>query len=291
MSSQRLLKARALERDRWVESATSVLAEDPTYLAAWLIGSLARDDFDEWSDVDLVVVVSNQHAVSAASDAVFGHLGSVLSTREVKANAPDGGRFVTVIYANAFGPLAVDWHWQPKKKAVVPADARVLFDKLGLALSVSSHEDLHPPRPYQPPKDPTEAAAVQVRYFWAMIPTTCKFIGRGWSRSVEDMIQMLERSAGEVAVFVDEPLHSPSSEPLSRLRELMTQMERFGELLQSRSVDVRADIALAKEAVGFIDEYPDNDSEEAHEPTSEAALATQSVLLDIQHPDRCRLAP
>lgn len=174
------LQGRALERDRWVSSVVPVLAEDPAYLGAWLIGSLASGDHDEWSDIDLVIVVSDEGAESPASDAVFSLLGSVLSTREVKANAPEGGRFVSVMYATAFGPIAVDWHWQPVSGAVVPADARILFDKLGLPVSKFPYEELHPPRPYQPPEDPLEAAAAQARFFWAMIPTTCKFLGRRW---------------------------------------------------------------------------------------------------------------
>lgn len=277
------LQARALERDRWVSSVVLVLAEDPTYLAAWLIGSLARGDHDEWSDVDLVVIVSDKRAVSPARNAVFSLLGSVLSTREVKANASEGGRFVSVMYRTAFGPIAVDWHWQPVSGAVVPADARILFDKLGLPVSKFPHEELHPPRPYQPPEDPLEAAAAQSRFFWSMIPTTCKFLGRGWSPAVEDMIKMLERSAGEVALFLGMPLDPSRGESLSRMRKLMNQMKRFAELLQAKGVRLDTDIALAEESVVLVEdlggEAKDAGARERLAP--ERALATQAVLLEV----------
>lgn len=284
MSSRtKQLQARALERDRCVSSVALVLTEDATYLAAWLIGSLARGDHDEWSDVDLVVVVTDEHAVSAASDAVFALLGSVLSTREVKANAPEGGRFISVMYATAFGPIAVDWHWQPVSGAVVPAGARILFDKLGLPVSKFPHEELYPPRPYQPPEDPLEAAAAQVRFFWAMIPTTCKFLGRGWTPAVEDMIKMLKRSAGAVALFLGMPLDPSRGEPLSKMRELMNQMKRFADLLQAKGVRVDADVAMAEEAFAFVD---DTGGDAGHAGVRERlaperALATQGVLLEV----------
>ncbi len=44
-------------REAWLERAVERLEADPAISAAGFVGSLGRGDADDWSDIDLLIVV------------------------------------------------------------------------------------------------------------------------------------------------------------------------------------------------------------------------------------------
>ncbi len=59
MSTEQRLKELRAERDALLLEATALLEGDERVVAAWLHGSLGRGTADEWSDIDLWVVLAD----------------------------------------------------------------------------------------------------------------------------------------------------------------------------------------------------------------------------------------
>ena len=56
------MEAHRQGRETLLESIVAALAADERFVAAWLTGSYARGDADAVSDIDLTVVVADEHA-------------------------------------------------------------------------------------------------------------------------------------------------------------------------------------------------------------------------------------
>lgn len=131
MSSVESLQIRRDERAALLQRALEVLREDRRVVAAWLFGSLGRGDADDLSDIDLWVVVSDEHmeAVHSTRREYVGSLGEPILIEEAPQNAPSGGAYLLVLYGGVAGPHQVDWYWQPQSSAFIPQDTRLLFDR------------------------------------------------------------------------------------------------------------------------------------------------------------------
>lgn len=169
---QDLPRRRELERDRLLERIVAVLAADERVVAAWLGGSLGRGRGDAWSDLDLWVVVADEHAadVGEGRREFVAAVGAPVLIEEAPQNAPAGGAYLLVLYGGETGAQVVDWSWQPRSVARVPKECRLLFDRVGVppapvAVSLGEHE---------------RAAALTdaVAVFWVAIAVAGKEIAR-----------------------------------------------------------------------------------------------------------------
>src|SRR5579859_5096987 len=102
-----------LARQEWLDNASRVLSADRRVRAVILYGSLAREDADVWSDVDLIVIIDDaslEDVVATRLD--FGSaFGDVAYTLDSFWNAPLDGAQVNVLYRLSSGlPLYVDWN-------------------------------------------------------------------------------------------------------------------------------------------------------------------------------------
>ncbi len=171
-----------------VERARSALAADPRVVSAWLTGSLGRGDADDWSDVDLwVVVEGDRAAMEPAAREHIRQLGTPLHAMEIAHNAPPSGLYIMAWYHGAGWPQHVDWTWQPVSLATTPPDAHVLFDRVGL-----------PPPPPHDARRSAEMAAQRAAWFWMMCPVAAKYIARRQSWEALAMLDMLRRVPPEI---------------------------------------------------------------------------------------------
>ena len=160
-------------------------------LGAALVGSLGAGRADDWSDIDLLIVVDdaslNEHA---APGRLAGVPGTLALASDARHNAPRGARAVSEQYIIDGLPLRVDRYVYPASRAAWPADAAVLSDRLGisrLALTFTEHMDAVEHE--QPaPRDPGERRALQA----ALIPIAGKYIAR---RS-PDTARLIELAGG-----------------------------------------------------------------------------------------------
>jgi hypothetical protein len=241
MSAAELLQIRRAEREALLAKAVALLQADKRVVAAWLCGSLGRQDADDLSDIDLWIVVGDAYSkfVNAARRDFVRNLGTPLLIEEAPQNAPPEGAYLLTLYAGEAGPHQVDWYWQPQARARIPRqDVVVLFDAVGL-----------PSAP--PPVTPTaEERAAQltneVAFFWAMAKITAKKIARRQSWAALGMLGMVQRSlagsksavdsAAPAVGHTDRRTEAPPITPADQLRALRATAQEMEALLPDLTV-------------------------------------------------------
>ncbi len=248
MTNGTMLEARLAERNTLLERAITLLKSDERIVAAWLFGSLGNGTADSLSDIDLWVVVSDEHIgeISKARQEYVAKLGSPLLIQEAPQNAPAGGAYLLALYSGEAGPHQVDWYWQPQSAATIPPDTRLLFDRMGLP-----HAESAPPLSSE---ERTERASNQVAFFWAMCIVAAKKIARRQPWGALTMFGMLTYTLEEVEWLVglrderpgykDTRTDAPPVQPadqMAMLREMAGRMEELTPQIEAISVSVPRD--------------------------------------------------
>ena len=225
-------------REALLRQITEELSSDERFVAAWLTGSIARNEADSLSDIDLSVVVANAHSpnlctrleqVSAQTSperyALFRQFGEPALIHENNNNAPEGGTFTAVMYAQS--ALRVDWILVPQSKAIRPLQSLLLFERIFIPLAPSPEpEDLEQNRKY---------VAEQWAFFWLMIVTTMKYIHRGdgvfaaewieyFHRLIHEMERRINREPWKYVRGSRSQLQPTHEKQLESIRELCTRM-------------------------------------------------------------------
>jgi predicted nucleotidyltransferase len=236
MSNLDPLQIHSEERDVLLSRAVEILLADDRIVAAWLFGSMGRGAADVWSDLDLWIVVANEHIadVSTEREIFLSRLGTLLLTSEAPQNAPPGGAYLPGMYPGAYGPHVVDCYWQPQCGAARPPDTRLLFDKVGVPLST--------PVPTERGVESSKQARHDVAFFWMMSTIVGKNIARrrSWEVlnllsflwSVTARIDWLLRERTTCPTYRDTPPFPASAEAvdqLAALRGLIADMEGLTE--------------------------------------------------------------
>jgi hypothetical protein len=188
-------------RDDLLASIVTDLSSDERFRAAWLMGSYARNEADAVSDLDLHLVVAEAHSDSLCARheqvsprtaaerlVVFSKFGTPALIHENNNNAPEGGTFTFVLYAES--ALMVDWVLIPQAKAERPYGSRLLFDKAKMMISAQPEpEEVEQSRKY---------VAEQWAFFWMMLAITIKYVIRGDSIFVTHWLEELHRIEHEI---------------------------------------------------------------------------------------------
>lgn len=218
------------------------LSSDDRFVAAWLTGSLGRNAADVWSDLDLTLVVADSTAQTLCQRpfqtaahttperlALFSQFGHPALIHENNYNAPAGGTFTCVIYAESL--VTIDWILQPYSSATRPGESRLLFSKQNVPLAT----DL----PLEPLADRLARASEQTAFFWMMATITVKYIARSDSVFVNQLLEMLRDGVYEVDRLLNGeprrfsrgargPLAVTHDEQIQALRQLGAQMLSLG---------------------------------------------------------------
>jgi hypothetical protein len=195
------LKAYRQYREVLLTSIITELSADERCVAAWLTGSYARGDADEVSDLDLAVVIvepyaeilcARQEKVSHKTTperlALFSRFGEPAMLHENNHNAPKGGTFTFVMYAET--GVTVDWILIPQGAALRPYSSRLLFEKTTVVVAPPPEpEELEQSRKY---------VAEQWAFFWMMAAITIKYLIRKDHVFVTTWLEELHRIEAEV---------------------------------------------------------------------------------------------
>ncbi len=205
---------RRAERDALLARVVALLSADPRVCAAWLFGSLGRGDEDDLSDIDVWVIVDDEHAetVKAARREFVTKIAEPLLIEEAPQNAPPDGAYLCVLYPGQRGPHAIDWYWQPRAVAQFPSGCRVLLDRVGI-----------PAIPPEKPMLPSEhAAAVSERidFFWVMVNVAAKSIARRQSWAAIGHITAIRFALEEVRWHVGISATRPDYKLVKRYTDL-----------------------------------------------------------------------
>ncbi|GAA1801408.1 hypothetical protein GCM10009682_24110 [Luedemannella flava] len=189
------LERLTVERGEVLDEVT-LAAQQAGASAVLLIGSLGRGGGDAFSDLDLICVPA-PHFTGVDLGALFGQrvVGEVVAPR----NAPVGGAYEGLCLGIAGAVCWLDWYTWPQATAAIPADARALFDTVGLPRSdltfiplINRHSD--PAAPAHPPGPATTLLRVAV---------AAKYLARG------DRLRLTSK------------LPDTAERPLNRVHELL----------------------------------------------------------------------
>jgi hypothetical protein len=120
-------------RSGWLSAAVANLRADPAVAGVGLIGSLGAGRADDWSDIDMVIVVDDPLVDRYAAPDLFpADLGKLAFASDSRHNAPRGARACGAQYIIDGLPLWVDRYAYPLSWAAWPADSAVMFDRHGI---------------------------------------------------------------------------------------------------------------------------------------------------------------
>jgi predicted nucleotidyltransferase len=256
-------------RDVLLTRIVTELSNDERFAAAWLTGSYGREDADEVSDLDLHLVVAEPYSASLCSRqeqvshrtaearfTLFSKFGTPALIHENNNNAPEGGTFTFVLYAES--ALMIDWTLIPLVKAKRPYASRLLFDKTNIPVSPSLEpEDLEQSR---------KSVAEQWTFFWMMTAITIKYIIRGdhvfvtrWLEELHGISHEIERrisrlplqyTRGSLSQF--QPTREKQIESIHqlcrRMQNLIPKVEQFiGTVLVTPIKEIETLLLLANE--------------------------------------------
>lgn len=235
-----LLQNYRAERDELLHRIQQVLDNDDRVRAAWLWGSLGRDEADELSDLDVWIVLSDEYLdeVAVQRRMYVAKIGAPFPIVDAPQNAPISGAYLGTVYASNIGPHRVDWYWQAQSAACVPPDARLLFERVTLPRC-----DTGPSFPgiQKPPqRSALEEIENTVHAFWSMLLIAAKYIARSLAEKQNGPLDLVLRLLAEVQTFLDasttigqdEDIRSVS-EPVQQLDLLRTYVARMETMLPS----------------------------------------------------------
>jgi len=200
---KRSLKSYREHRDSLLTRISETLSKDERFIAGWLTGSISRNEADSLSDIDLKLVVSDKYSASLCTRleqvsartsperyALFSQFGRPALIHENNNNAPDGGTFTLVLYAES--AVMIDWVLMPQIKATRPFQSLLLFEKTAIPMEPTPRpEDLEQSKKY---------VAEQWAFFWMMTAVTIKYIHRDdgvfaaeWIEHLHGLIHEIDR--------------------------------------------------------------------------------------------------
>lgn len=200
-------------RERWLTATITALQQDDAVVGAALVGSLGAGRADEWSDVDLLIVV-NDAALEDRATALPGAANPVFAI-DARHNGPVGTRAVSAQYVVDGLPLWVDWHIHPMTLARWPSDSVVLFEQQAIGRTPAGFTAYLNQGEHEPatPKSSADEEALRL----ALMPIAAKQIAR---RSPE---------AARTIAFLGGPLLADDDRrgQLAALHDLLDELETF----------------------------------------------------------------
>ncbi len=199
------LQTYAANRERLLAQIITAISDDDRFVAAWLTGSYSRSNQDALSDIDISIVVSDEHSgtlchrsaqVSGQTTAermeLFSQFGEIATLHENNHNAPEGGTFTNIIYAQT--ALIIDWVMIPQKTAQRASPSHLLFDRVGIPEA--------PPTALETLEQRVEKISEITAFFWMMMAMTVKYLFRQDAVFVTTWLEELHKMLREIKRLV-----------------------------------------------------------------------------------------
>ncbi|HVX46986.1 MAG TPA: nucleotidyltransferase domain-containing protein [Mycobacteriales bacterium] len=244
------LRQRIGERSALLDRGARMLHEEPAIRAAWMFGSGGRGRMDGFSDLDIAVVVADDHLqricggparpatyaaiVSSARGRFAARIGDPLLLVEAPQNAPRGGAFLSAFYSGGFGPQGIDWEWQPESSARRPDESVILFDRrkgrnrtaapVGRS-AVSTPNSL-------------ESAVQSAASAWAMTIWAGKGVARHPDRDFVPLMPHLTDCVRTLESFLHQPAAPAEATGLRAIRKMRDRLASLRPALAAAGVDI-----------------------------------------------------
>ena len=175
-------------RDRLLDQVLGLLEADLAVAGVALVGSLGRGEEDNWSDIDLFILASDQFIGQFMDEPAASPWARADLLSDGRHNSPAGATSLGTTHIRSGLPLWVDLHVHPADRTTWPADGHVVFERRPVKTGTLSFGEYNASGPRQPA---TAKTADQVRQIHlGYVPTGGKYVGRRSPRAVE-MIRFL----------------------------------------------------------------------------------------------------
>lgn len=175
-------------RERLLDHVLGLLEADPAVDGVALVGSLGRGEEDNWSDIDLLILASDQFIrqfMNAPADSPWARAELLSDGRH---NSPAGATSLGTAHIRSGLPLWVDLHVHPADLTPWPADSRVVFERRPVRTGTLSFGEFNASGARQPGTAKTVDEVRQIHLGY--VPIAGKYVGRRSPRAGE-MIRFL----------------------------------------------------------------------------------------------------
>lgn len=175
-------------RDRLLDQVLGLLKADTTVGGVALIGSLGRGEADNWSDIDLLILMSDRALARFADEPAARPWARADLLSDGRHNSPAGATSLGATHLRSGLPLWVDLHVHPEARTRWPADGRIVFQRRPIETGTLSFDQLNASGSRQPAtvKTADEIRRIHLSY----VPIAGKYIGRR-SPHAREMIRFL----------------------------------------------------------------------------------------------------
>lgn len=188
------------------DQVLGLLKADPAVDGVAVIGSLGRGEADNWSDIDLLVLMGDRALARFADNPAASPWARADLLVDGRHNSPAGAASIGVTHIRSGLPVHADLHVHPTVRTRWPTDSRVAFERRPVELGTQSFDEVNASGRRQPATTKTadEIRMIHLSY----VPIAGKYIGRRSPRGIQ-MIRFL----GRVPDFTEE-------DPAAQLRAL-----------------------------------------------------------------------
>jgi Nucleotidyltransferase domain len=177
-------------RNRLFDQLLELLEADPAVAGVALVGSLGRGEEDNWSDIDLFILASDQFIRQFMSEPAASPWARADLLSDGRHNSPAGATSLGTTHIRSGLPLWVDLHVHPADRTPWPNDSRILFERQPVKTGTLSFGEYNASGPRQPATAKTADEVRQIHLGY--VPTGGKYVGRRSPRACE-MIRFLGR--------------------------------------------------------------------------------------------------
>jgi hypothetical protein len=177
-------------RDRLLDQVLGLLKADPKVDGVALVGSLGRAEADNWSDIDLLILMADHAVAEFMAEPAARPWARAELLSDGRHNSPAGATSVGTLHLRSGLPLWADLHVHPADRTRWPADGRVVFQRRPIQPGTLSFDEVNAsgPRQAATAKTAEEIRRIHLSY----VPIAAKYVGRRSGRAAE-MIRFLGR--------------------------------------------------------------------------------------------------
>jgi Nucleotidyltransferase domain len=177
-------------RDRLLGRVLGLLEADPVIAGVALVGSLGRGEEDNWSDIDLFILASDQFIRQFMNEPAASPWARADLLSDGRHNSPAGATSLGTTHIRSGLPLWVDLHVHPADRTPWPTDSHVVFERRPVKTGTLSFGEFNARGPRQPATAKTTDEVRQIHLGY--VPIAGKYVGRQSPRAC-DMIRFLGR--------------------------------------------------------------------------------------------------
>jgi Nucleotidyltransferase domain len=165
-----------------------LLQADLAVAGVALVGSLGRGEEDDWSDIDLLILASDQFIRQFMNEPAASPWARADLLSDGRHNSPAGATSLGATHIRSGLPLRVDLHVHPAGRTPWPADSHVVFERRPVKTGTLSFAELNASGPRQPATAKTAGEVRQIHLGY--VPTAGTYVARRSPRAGE-MIRFL----------------------------------------------------------------------------------------------------